>query len=122
MKEEVKVMTALCKGFFQSRMYRFLKSVLKANIYIGKSLSQVPENALIFFPYRPNVLYCGIVGMIAVKRSEAPQEEFSVKSTVLMADEVEQYSYQYSGHIIEPRHYSRPHKGGNWQWLIILYS
>ena len=49
-----------------------LGSFFKTRIYVGKSLSQVPENSIILLSYRPNTLYCGIIGLIALKKPKNP--------------------------------------------------
>lgn len=47
-----------------------LLNFLKKRIFFGKSLSSVPENSYIIFPYQSNILSCGITGLLAYKKAQ----------------------------------------------------
>jgi glucosamine--fructose-6-phosphate aminotransferase (isomerizing) len=42
-------------------------NLFRTPVYIGRNPGEVPGPALIFLPYRPNVLACGLAGIITVK-------------------------------------------------------
>jgi len=88
------------KGFLKVRICNYLEGFLRfcekcPNIYFGKSLSQVSENSIVLFPYRPDVLNCGIAGIIAFKKPKSPVNKLSVESITSLVDEIEQHSYQH---------------------------
>ncbi len=88
-------MTTKSKKSLKVRACEHLENLFKANIYFGKSLSQVPENSIVLFPYRPNILYCGITGIIALKPPKNSVSKISVELIASMFDEIELHSYQY---------------------------
>ncbi|WP_028315846.1 SIS domain-containing protein [Desulfatibacillum aliphaticivorans] len=63
---------------FSGRIFKGLKEIdsfLKTPVFFGKSLKNAPPGSLVVFPYRENVLCCGLAGMIAYKqRTHAPAE------------------------------------------------
>ena len=54
-----------------------IDSLLKTPVFWGRSLKNLPQGSLVFFPYRENILCCGLAGMIAYKkRIQAPEQGF----------------------------------------------
>ncbi|MDY6836766.1 MAG: SIS domain-containing protein [Thermodesulfobacteriota bacterium] len=49
------------------RIKRFLARRGITGLYFGKSLKTVPEGSLVLFPYEPDVLSCGITGVLSFK-------------------------------------------------------
>ena len=71
------------KFTYTSQMYRlvrrfpaFLFNLLSVNIYVGRHVSQVPGNSIIFFPYRHCMLCCGLAGIVTVNRKNKPDDHF----------------------------------------------
>ena len=52
----------------------------KDRVFLGKSLKSVPEGAWILFPYEPNILSCGLTGLLAFKKKQA--RTFSVEALI----------------------------------------
>ncbi len=55
-----------------SRSLELLKKrigeLFAGRIYFGRSLAGVPAGAIVFFPYRPSLLACGLTGIVTFKR------------------------------------------------------
>ncbi len=51
--------------------------MMRMQVYFGRSPDRVGSTALIFFPCRPNVLACGLAGLVAVKRANTPVDAVS---------------------------------------------
>ena len=49
------------------RMCCWLKDLLTADIYVGRSIADVPGGSIVFFPYRHNRLCCGIAAIVSYK-------------------------------------------------------
>lgn len=47
-----------------------LGAELGRRVYFGRDLSGVPRNSLVFFPYLPNRLSCGLTGIVSVKSKQ----------------------------------------------------
>ena len=43
--------------------------LLRADIYLGKDLQGIPEGSIVLFPYQPNMLNCGLAGIVALKKT-----------------------------------------------------
>jgi glucosamine--fructose-6-phosphate aminotransferase (isomerizing) len=52
------------------KLKNYLKRLLSVNIEIGKSVNNSKENSIIFFPYSPNTLNCGISALVAYKGND----------------------------------------------------
>ena len=50
-----------------------VSNFLRADIYFGKDLQSVPKGSIVFFPYRPNTLNCGLAGIIALNMKNTSQ-------------------------------------------------
>ncbi len=46
----------------------FLRTKGLTGLYFGRSLKTIPEGSLVFFPYEPTVLSCGIASVLAFKK------------------------------------------------------
>ncbi|MBU3952972.1 MAG: glutamine--fructose-6-phosphate aminotransferase, partial [Proteobacteria bacterium] len=49
------------------RLFNLMRKVFTLHIEMGKSLDQARENSLVFFPYQPHILSCGISAFVAFK-------------------------------------------------------
>jgi len=70
------------------RIKRFLKTRGITGLYFGRSLKTVPEGSVILFPYEPDLLSCGITGVLSFKEKPAraeglPIEDLEAKVEVL---------------------------------------
>ncbi|MCK5420326.1 MAG: hypothetical protein KAI93_17500, partial [Desulfobacterales bacterium] len=68
--------------------------VLQANVYFGKHIHRVPDGAIVFFPCRETMLYCGIAGIVAFKNKPAMRHRFDLESLEKMARQIEAGGYQ----------------------------
>ena len=51
-----------------NRIKGFFNRINISGIYFGRSLNTVPKGGLVFFPYDPTILGCGIAGVLAFNR------------------------------------------------------
>ena len=51
-----------------------INKLCSINIECGKSIARAKENSIIFFPYQPNTISCGISAFVAFKGSSSPEE------------------------------------------------
>ena len=72
---------------FQEKIQRIKKEIharfpccLHAEVYFGKHLSGVPNRSIIFFPYRENLLGCGLTGIVSYKNKKQADDQVSVGS------------------------------------------
>ncbi|MBA3010581.1 MAG: SIS domain-containing protein [Proteobacteria bacterium] len=49
------------------RLFNLMRTAFTLHIEMGKSLDQARENSLVFFPYQPHILSCGISAFVAFK-------------------------------------------------------
>ncbi len=47
-----------------------LAALLRRQVYFGRDLGRVPRGSLVFFPYFPNRLSCGLTGIVSVKSKQ----------------------------------------------------
>ena len=57
------VMTILVAGYHLHR-------ILRTPIYIGRNAGTVPPGSIVLFPYRENILCCGIAAIVSFKRKK----------------------------------------------------
>ena len=62
MKHEVRSRTKSRHRQWQHALGAFLGR----QVYFGRNLSSVPRGSLVFFPYLPNRLSCGLTGIVSV--------------------------------------------------------
>ncbi|MBW2513248.1 MAG: SIS domain-containing protein [Deltaproteobacteria bacterium] len=53
-----------------SQWRRSLGATLGRRVYFGRNPSTVPQGSLVFFPYLPNTLSCGLTGIVSVKSKQ----------------------------------------------------
>ena len=58
---------------FLNPFFNRVKKLFSINIEFGTSITGAEENAIIFFPYQPNTVSCGISAFIAFKGSGSPE-------------------------------------------------
>jgi len=63
--------------FFKASL-QYLRSLLSFRVYLGKSMTRIPDGSIVFFPYRENVVCCGIAGIVSVKNTQAAPEPIDV--------------------------------------------
>ena len=52
-----------------------LNRILWAPVFLGKNLAAVPEGSIVLFPYRGNMLCCGIAALVSYKNSKTTTSE-----------------------------------------------
>ena len=52
-----------------------LGRLLRLNIFVGRNLASVPENALVLFPIRQATFHCGLAGIVAIKSAAGQQPD-----------------------------------------------
>ncbi|MDY6955216.1 MAG: hypothetical protein SWE60_27250, partial [Thermodesulfobacteriota bacterium] len=57
----------------------FLKKLGITGLFFGRSLKTVPEGSVVLFPYEPNVLNCGITGVLSFKTTHARAEGLPIE-------------------------------------------
>ena len=58
---------------FLNPFFNRVKKLFSINIEFGTSITGAEENAIIFFPYQPNTVSCGISAFVAFKGSGSPE-------------------------------------------------
>ena len=53
-----------------------LRKLFSLNLEIGISIAKAKENSIIFLPYRPNILSCGISALVAFKGAPSLPSSF----------------------------------------------
>jgi glucosamine--fructose-6-phosphate aminotransferase (isomerizing) len=75
-----------------------IKKLLKrkgvTGLYFGRSLQTVPDGSVVLFPYRPAVLNCGIVGVLAFKRQSEEGLASAIPSLEQSIDSLSQYTWE----------------------------
>lgn len=51
-----------------------LRKFFPLHVEFGKTMAQAKENAIIFFPYHPHTVFCGISAFVAFKAPHAPKD------------------------------------------------
>jgi len=63
----------LQKKHFLNSFFNQVKNLFSIHIEFGKSITAAKKNAIIFFPYQPDTVSCGISALIAFKGNNKPQ-------------------------------------------------
>ncbi|MCP4716326.1 MAG: glutamine--fructose-6-phosphate aminotransferase, partial [Deltaproteobacteria bacterium] len=88
-----------------------LRSIFRIKLYVGKSPGNVPDNALILFPYQPHKLCCGLAGVLTVKR---PAKTVPPVSLAIVDDLVKQLTQNTLAACPEPsRKMAKDYLGGD---------
>ena len=66
---------------------------LHAEVYFGKHLSGVPNRSIIFFPYRENLLGCGLTGIVSYKNKKQAADQVSAGSLKEMFKAIEAHQF-----------------------------
>lgn len=66
----------------------------RASIHAGKRLSGVPDNAIVFFPLRPNTLCCGLAGIVSYKSKSKSRNRVAKKQIAEMASDITGSGYE----------------------------
>lgn len=77
---------------FGSRLSGSISSLHRAQIYLGKSPSNVPPGSIIIFPCLPNCLSCGLVGIVAYKDKKEGKSVTDISSLNDMVREIQNSS------------------------------
>jgi glucosamine--fructose-6-phosphate aminotransferase (isomerizing) len=92
----------------------FLDSYLKKlnlfqipKIYLGKSLTQVPDNAVVFFPVYSTTFFCGLTGIVAFKNKKQNRSQLDVDKLISQADAMQSRNFSacYEKHLPFGDHY-----------------
>ncbi|MFO8084010.1 MAG: SIS domain-containing protein [Desulfobacterales bacterium] len=70
------------------KLYGGLFKLKKTGIYIGKNFEDTPPESIVFFPYRENVLNCGLAGILALKSKEIPGVALGLETLEPMLDKM----------------------------------
>ena len=52
-----------------------MRNLFGMKLYLGRSLTTVPQNALVLFPCRQATLHCGLAGVVALKAAIRKQTD-----------------------------------------------
>ncbi len=74
MKHDVRARTKSRHNKWQNA----LDDMLHRQVYFGRGLSRVPRGSLVFFPYLPNRLSCGLTGIISVKSKQKADDRIDI--------------------------------------------
>jgi len=85
---------AFFKGLFIKRFYKNARSWLLADIYLGKHIAGVPDNSIIFFPFRENILCCGLAGIISFKNKKKSGNRIRLSALNESVKKVETHGYR----------------------------
>jgi glutamine---fructose-6-phosphate transaminase (isomerizing) len=80
----------------KTKMYSLLKAFRKripdylfAGVYFGKHMDAVPSRSIVFFPYRENILSCGITGIVSFKNQKPADDPAGLAVLNDMIDKLE---------------------------------
>jgi len=77
-----------------SWLFNKIQNRLSDRLYIGKNPASVPDNSLIFFPYHGNMLSCGLVGIVYIKKKiDSTASEFSMQDFEQLESTIGKNSY-----------------------------
>ena len=81
-----------------AKLFEHLRPCLFARIYFGRDISRLPGGALAFFPLQPNLLGCGIAGIVTFIKK--PSENIPVDIAEIPVDisEIESMLQCIEGH------------------------
>ena len=71
-----------------------LTAILAADVYFGRNMAGLPAGSIAFFPYRENILCCGIAAIVSYKHKNPTR---TPKKTTLLGDVVSQIRDQGCG-------------------------
>ena len=74
----------------------YLKSKGVTGLYVGRSLAKVPPGSVVLFPYAPNVLNCGITGVLAFKGPELDRKDLPLDKLDMVVDKLLQNTHHDS--------------------------
>lgn len=76
-------MASICKIKWLLRFWRKAAAVLNIPVCFGRHPASVADNTLIFFPYQPGLVCCGIAGIVIFKKAkpDAPLDIEALNST-----------------------------------------
>ncbi len=67
-----------------------LTGILTASVYFGKHIDRLPVGSIVFFPYRPTVLNCGIAALVSFKSRNRNQAEPQTESLAELVDRIQE--------------------------------
>jgi glucosamine--fructose-6-phosphate aminotransferase (isomerizing) len=77
-----------------TRICSRLARILTVRVYVGKSLSSVPERSVVLFPLQVNFFGCGLAGIVALKHSAQPAAKVRPAALNTLADIIDQAGHQ----------------------------
>ena len=63
--------------------------MVSQKIFFCRALTHVPEGAIVFFPVQENILFCGLAGIVTVKRSSQEVKLPDIPALVAMVSKIE---------------------------------
>jgi glucosamine--fructose-6-phosphate aminotransferase (isomerizing) len=90
MRLPAKMLHTICA--FTNRSYQRLRPYLSAEVYFGRSIRRLPRGSLVFFPLQPNVLCCGIAGIVTFLNKKSPNDPIDIAGLESILSSIEDYS------------------------------
>jgi glucosamine--fructose-6-phosphate aminotransferase (isomerizing) len=75
------------------RIHLGLRHYLLKDVYLGKSMENVPENTIVLFPCRNTMVCCGIAGIVGFKQKSVEDRGFDASNIESLIDEVDSFGY-----------------------------
>ena len=72
---------------------KYLRSLLRLKLYIGRSLTTVPPNSLILFPCCRATFHCGLAGIVAVKSPAGQQPDVDLDNLEMQFKHMNERSF-----------------------------
>jgi glucosamine--fructose-6-phosphate aminotransferase (isomerizing) len=73
-------------------MHKF-RQLFQTKIYFGKSIDNVPPGSIVFFPFRSATLFCGLAGIVAIKRAGRTLPEIDLSGIKAAVKDIEQHCF-----------------------------
>ncbi len=78
----------------EDNVNKFKFKVFGWKLFIGRQLSSVPDKSVVIFPVRTATLYCGLAGIVAIKRPENRKiRPMEIDALVEAARKIEKFNY-----------------------------
>jgi len=74
-------------------LYELIAYFLKADIYFGKRMADVPRGSIVLFPYLENILCCGLAGIVSFINKKRADEPINLSSLNERLRTIESHGY-----------------------------
>ena len=72
---------------------RKIRQFFQNKIYFGRSLDNVPPGSIVFFPFWSTTLFCGLAGIVAIKRAGQTLPEIDLSGIQTATKDIEQHCF-----------------------------